>query len=103
MRKDLGSRYQEFGRNNLAILTLGMILAKIVPRIFSLGTGSYLVQVFVPANDGHLGVWGCKWCWEGTRQTGFADECANKVVMQDNGRAREGPMGKGECFGQRQH
>ena len=27
-------------------------------------TGSCLVQVFVPANDGHLGVWGCKWCWD---------------------------------------
>ena len=39
LRKDLGSRYQEFGRNNLAILTMGMFLAKIVPRIFSLGVG----------------------------------------------------------------
>ena len=37
MRQDLESRYQEFGRNNLAILILGMILVKIVHKIFSLG------------------------------------------------------------------
>ena len=39
MRQDLESRYQEFGRNNLAILILGMILVKIVHKIFSLGGG----------------------------------------------------------------
>ena len=37
MRKDLESRYQEFGRNNLAILILGMILVKIVHKIFFAG------------------------------------------------------------------
>ena len=37
MRKDLESRYQEFGRNNLAILILGTILVKIVHKIFFAG------------------------------------------------------------------
>ena len=37
MRKDLESRYQEFGRNNLAILILGMILVKILHKIFFAG------------------------------------------------------------------
>ena len=45
MRQDLESRYQEFGRNNLAILILGMILVKIVHKIFSLGRAPPLVGV----------------------------------------------------------
>ena len=45
MRLDLEPRYQEFGRNNLAILILGMILVKIVHKIFSLGWNDPAVRL----------------------------------------------------------
>ncbi|KAL5506130.1 hypothetical protein EMCRGX_G007706 [Ephydatia muelleri] len=47
MRKDLGPRCYEFGCQNLAILILGMILAKIVPKIFSLGGGRSRISALV--------------------------------------------------------
>ena len=76
-------------------LSGGSITCNQAPKVGEMVTKATIVHAMC--------TWGCKWCWEGMRQTGFADECANKVVMQDNGRAREGPLGKGECFGQRQH
>eukprot|EP00731_Ephydatia_muelleri_P004631 Em0002g807a len=47
MRKDLGPRCYEFGCQNLAILILGMILAKIVPKIISLGGGRSRISALV--------------------------------------------------------